>query len=56
MERNPNIVEYFGIYELEGEKYLILELLNSSLAQYLKSTKNLPIDKLIKLYIISLFF
>ncbi len=49
MDRNPNIVEFFGVYERDGNRYLVLELVNSSLFQYLKSNKNLSIDKLIQL-------
>ncbi len=50
MDRNPNTVEYFGIFENNGDRYLVLELLNSSLSHYLESTTDKhPIDKLIKL-------
>ncbi len=49
MDRNPNTLEYFGIYESEGDRYLVLELINGSLSQYFKSNKNLSIDRLMKL-------
>jgi len=42
-------VEYFGSYKFKNEAYIVLELLNCSLSQFLQQNKNLLVGTLIRL-------